>query len=221
MAIMATATSTDVGGAQALLGAELAAMTARGTARRQADRVAGQRAARRAVASLTGWRREDFMVTRAPGGAPVVESTQGTVQVSIAHRDGVGWAAATDRGRPGLDVEAVALRSGAWLRTWFTVAEQALVGDDPVAQTQVWCAKEAVLKALGTGMALHPREVEVVALGGASAQLRLHGDAARCHARLGGGALRVSLGCVDGLVAAGALLSPGDGREAVASNRVA
>jgi phosphopantetheinyl transferase len=141
--------------------------------------------------------------------------------VSICHREGVGWAVATRKGRPGLDVEAVALRSPAWLRTWFTPGEQRRLAGDPVAQTEAWCAKEAVLKALGTGMALHPREVEVLGPHGVSVEVRLHGAAARLHAELGGGALRVTLGRVDGLVAAGAVLSPGDGRQAVASHRVA
>ncbi|MEC8424850.1 MAG: SDR family NAD(P)-dependent oxidoreductase, partial [Myxococcota bacterium] len=219
--VMAMASQATAEGAQALLSSEHAAMTARGTARRKADRLAGQRAGRLAVARLTGWEREAFRLVRAPSGAPLVEGPESGIQISISHREGMGWAVATNRGRPGLDVEQVCLRSDAWLRTWFTDAEQKWLANDPVRQTEAWCAKEAVLKALGTGMALHPRQVEVMSIGGASAEVRLHGEAARCHADLGGGALWIGVGRVDGLVAAAALLSPGDGREAVASHRVA
>ena len=221
MVAVATALPSDGGGAQALLPEELAAMTARGTARRQADRIAGQRAARGAVGALTGWGPSDYTITRASGGAPVVEGPDPGVGVSISHREGTGWAAACRRGRPGLDVEAVALRPLSWLRTWFTVGEQERLADDPVAQTEAWCAKEAVLKALGTGMALHPREVEVIDLHGVFVPVMLHGAAAQVHAELGGGRLVVTVGRLDGLVAAAALLSPGDGRETLASHRVA
>ena len=221
MVVVATTTPSDGGGAEALLPDEQAAMTARGTARRQADRIAGQRAARGAVGALTGWERAAYTITRASGGAPVVEGPSPGVAVSISHRDGTGWAAACRRGRPGLDVEAVALRPLSWLRTWFTVGEQERLADDPVAQTEAWCAKEAVLKALGTGMAIHPREVEVVGRHGVFVPVMLHGAAAQTHAALGGGRLVVTVGRLDGLVAAAALLSPGDGREALASHRVA
>ena len=221
MVALATATASESGGLQALLPEEHAAMTARGTARRQADRIAGQRAARDAVAGLTGWARGEFTVRRQESGLPFVEGPQDGVSVSISHREGVGWAAASRRGRVGLDVEVVALRPSSWLRTWFTADEQIRLADDPTAQTEAWCVKEAVLKALGTGMALHPREIETLGPCGGLVSICLHGAAERVHAELGGGGLMVTVGRIDGLVAAAALLSPGDGRQPLLSHRVA
>jgi acyl transferase domain-containing protein/acyl carrier protein/phosphopantetheinyl transferase len=223
--VMATAMATGgTGAAEALLPVERREIAARGTAKRQADRTAGRRAARGAVNKLTGDR--EFRIGSAQSGAPEVRGCDGAsaldgVKVSITHRDGHGWAAATRHGTPGLDVEAVALRPASWLRTWFTSDEQARLAGDPVAQTRTWCAKEAVLKALGTGMALHPKDVEILDQRRFVAKVILHREAAERHAQLGGGRLIVTLGQVDGLVAAAALLAPGDGRNPARSRRVA
>ena len=64
---------------------------------------------------------------------------------------------------------------------------------DPAAVTAVWCVKEAVLKALGTGLRLDARLVEVVALRPFRAEVRLYGGAADRAAALGG-TLCVSVG---------------------------
>ncbi len=57
----------------------------------------------------------------------------------------------------GIDLEAVEPRSQAFLETFFTLDEQRFVGGAPRAERAlranlVWCAKEAVLKALGLGL---------------------------------------------------------------------
>ena len=74
----------------------------------------------------------------------------------------------------------------------------------------MWCAKEAVLKALGLGMALHPREVVITRLGGPRVQVSLVGEAQAVWLAAGGGPLVVRLARLDGLVAATALWSPGE-----------
>jgi 4'-phosphopantetheinyl transferase len=168
-------------------------MTARGTARRQADRLAGQLAARRAVAALAGAR--PFEVLREEGGAPLVEGVE-DVHVSITHTDGRALALAVRGAHVGVDVETMVPRAAGFVDTWFDTAERAL-GEDPATLTRLWAVKEAVLKALGVGMRVHPREVVVQALAVGSAEVRLLGDAAARHRALGGGAMRVRVTTLD------------------------
>ncbi|MFN7143940.1 MAG: SDR family NAD(P)-dependent oxidoreductase, partial [Myxococcota bacterium] len=176
---------------------EVAWATERGTPKRQDDRLAGQLAARRAVEALVGHPR--FSVVRAPSGEPVVEGAD--VHVTISHLDGEAVAMAVRSARAGIDLEEVEERHTSFAETWFTPAEQArLAGAE--ALTRAWAVKEAVLKALGKGMALSPRDVEVVALRESDAEVRLYGDAAACHAALGGAPLRVRLGALRGRIVA-------------------
>ena len=132
-------------------------------------------------------------------------------QVTLTHRDGAAFAAASDRGHLGIDRERPALRSAAFLATWFSETERSWAGADAWRQTAVWCVKEAVLKALGTGMALDPRQVSVATVRGCHVQVALGPDAAARHAALGGGAWCITLGSWEGDVVAAATLGWGDG----------
>ena len=58
----------------------------------------------------------------------------------------------------------------------------------------MWSAKEAVLKALGTGLALSPHDVQITAIGPDDASVVLHGAAAALHEELGGGRIAVRWG---------------------------
>ena len=188
---------TGVGQAQEARGvlsaADVARMTARGTVRRQEDRLAGQLAARRAVAQLVG--EETFEVLRHPSGEPYVAGVDEVV-VSITHVEGEALALAARGARAGIDVEVVAPRAPAFVDTWFTEEELRFAGDD-AALTRAWAVKEAVLKALGTGMALSPRDVVVSALDGHHASVRLQGEVAARHAELGGGDVRIRVAMFD------------------------
>jgi phosphopantetheine--protein transferase-like protein len=127
----------------------------------------------------------------------VVEGLGDDVHVSITHQEGRAVAIAA-RGAPlGVDLETIAPRDPAFARTWFTEDEEARWGHDPANATRVWALKEATLKALGRGMALSPREVEVLALAGTGARLHLHGDAARGLALLGHARLHAEVADVD------------------------
>ncbi len=212
--VTASATADEARGE--LPGDEVAWLTARGTPARQADRLAGQLAARRAVAELAGGR--TFTVARLASGAPVVEGLGEDVRVSISHQEGRAVAIAA-RGGVGLgvDLETIAARDPAFARTWFTEGEQARWGGDPANATRVWALKEAVLKALGRGMALSPREVEVCELVGSgggvaeeggpssapssrrsrNARLHLHGDVARELAAAGNPEIRAEVADLD------------------------
>ena len=128
------------------------------------------------------------------------------------------WGAAARGGAGlGVDLETIAARDPAFARTWFTDGEQARWGGDPANATRVWALKEAVLKALGRGMALSPRDVEVCELPGSgggvaeeggpssapsstrsrNARLHLHGDVARDLAALGNPRLHAEVADLD------------------------
>lgn len=96
------------------------------------------------------------------GGAAVVD-----VAVTIAHAGGIAAAAAAHRAAVGLDVEPVTAVEPALLERMFTASERRWIAAAPSADgettraLQVWTAKEAVLKALRTGLRLPPARVEV------------------------------------------------------------
>ena len=103
------------------------------------------------------------------------------LSVSISHREGLALAAVDDAGKPlGADLEAVEPRSDAFVRDYFTRSEIAAVaaGERDLLANLIWSAKESALKALGVGLTLDTRAVEVEIAPGDSAEwraLRLHG----------------------------------------------
>ena len=188
--------STQDKAAKAMLSeAERADLAARGNAKRVADRTLGRVAAKQAVSELTGMDPHSFRIDNLSSGEPVVRrDDDGPVpHISIAHRDGQAIAVATPEGRAGVDLEVVESRAPSFARTWFRETERHLCQGDPRLESQVWAVKEAVLKVLGTGMRLDPREVEVLDVAEGQGSVRLWGDAAERHAALGGGELSVDI----------------------------
>ena len=172
---------------------ELEVLRARGTARRIRDRLAGRIAAKRALSELTGVAPLDIRIHSADSGEPIAVVPQWPgVRVSISHREGVGVAVAVDGGRTGVDLETIEARPEHFAQTWFSDAERLLCGVDSVRQTALWSVKEAVLKVLGTGMALSPRDIQVSSIRDGRALICLHGAAARRLTQLGGGQITVS-----------------------------
>ncbi len=176
-------------------------LSARGRPRRVRDRLAGQAAARAAVRAVTGWRPSAFELRRDHQGAPSVKGPDlRQVAVSLTHMDGGAIAVAgIGPGRIGVDAEPVVLRSAAFIRTWLTPLEQSRDGHCARSVTRDWCAKEAVLKALGTGLKIHPREVEVTRVVGHRLHITLMGEAAARMQALGGAALVCTRAPLDGL----------------------
>ena len=86
-------------------------------------------------------------------------------------------AIASSQHRVGIDAEPITPRGDAFLQDWFTAGERSLMGRDSVLQTAAWSTKEAVLKILGTGMALSPRDIEVIDLADGRARVMLRGEA--------------------------------------------
>ena len=121
--------------------------------------------------SAVGWSllaelaaRHDVLVWRNSLGRPVASLP---VDLSMSH--GGGWiaAAASREGRVGVDVEASRPVSSALARrclsaveiVWLECASGAEERQDRFAQ--VWTAKEAYLKAIGTGLGVDPRSVAI------------------------------------------------------------
>jgi phosphopantetheinyl transferase len=201
------ATATSSSDDDDLLGVERAELTSRGTERRQRDRLAGQIAAKQAVRDVTGASADTFRITREPSGRPVVVGLDEAPDVTISHRDGHAVAVAVREGRAGIDLEAVEPRAASFGETWLSASEQALVRGSDVRLAQVWAVKEAVLKALGTGMAIRPQDVIVTALDDPHASVMLHGEARERHQALGGGSLTIRLARRDHEVLALALIA--------------
>lgn len=110
------------------------------------------------AAELVG---EGAVLRHDAGGRPWVESMPGTtdsgrVWASVSHGRGLVAVAASVDGPVGVDVETRRPFGTAGLaRRWFDPAELAWLADrpDPLAGfLQLWTAKEAVGKALGTGL---------------------------------------------------------------------
>ncbi len=87
------------------------------------------------------------------------------IDLTIAHTAGLILAAVSTQGRIGLDVESVGRDlTEDFLRGVFTIEEQELAtlsGDGPTAVLRFWCAKEAISKALGTGIRFAPTDLRI------------------------------------------------------------
>ncbi len=109
-------------------------------------------------AQVLGAQPSELAVSRTESGQPVIQAATGQVWVSVSHGPGVLALAASRAGPVGLDIEGPA-RPG-MLRLadrWFdAAAAQWLRGQPAAEQSQafllLWTAKEALGKALGTGL---------------------------------------------------------------------
>lgn len=162
----------------------------------------------RAAAMTIPWRRDDFLLGRwaakrllatvlgcevgpalevraAPSGRPEVflDGHPLRLTLSLSHREGLALAAVDDTGNAvGVDLELVEPRSEAFVRDYFTLKEIAAVaaGQRDLIANLIWSAKESALKALGAGLTLDTRSVEIELAAGSSggwSPLRLHGAA--------------------------------------------
>lgn len=99
-------------------------------------------------------------------GAPFLRLTNdGTLPgcLSISHSSGRAFCALTLHPslRLGADLELLEPRPESFRRDYFTPGEQALAAAQPEASTLIWSLKEAMLKALGVGLRVDTRKVEV------------------------------------------------------------
>jgi phosphopantetheinyl transferase len=133
--------------------------------RAQRSWLAGRIAGKDAVRDLL-WKREkkpifpiEVGIATTPSGKPEATYGGGLVRVSIAHKDDLAVAIASDDRDVGIDLEKITEREPTFAREAFTEAELRLVSDLPTAEawTRLWTAKEAVSKARGTGLSGAPR----------------------------------------------------------------
>ncbi|GAP15605.1 phosphopantetheinyl transferase [Longilinea arvoryzae] len=111
---------------------------------------------------------KDWSVANAANGQPFacLDGVRLAGCLSISHRSGratCAWTPASDVGL-GIDLEQVEPRTEAFVRDYFTPAEQALVAGEQRQRDTVlvWSAKEAMLKALGQGLRMDTRAVEIL-----------------------------------------------------------
>ncbi len=102
----------------------------------------------------------EIAVSNAPSGKPIVAG----IYVSVAHKDDRAVAIADRHREVGIDLERIEPRSESFLKIAFTPAEMALAAGRDEWYARMWAAKEAVAKALGTGMT-DPKKFEVHAAG--------------------------------------------------------
>ena len=85
--------------------------------------------------------------------------------LSLSHSDDLATAAYAPLGTQiGIDIERVATRTNAFIRDYFTGQEVSLVDsaeNTAHTATLIWSAKESALKALGLGLRLDTRKVEI------------------------------------------------------------
>lgn len=139
--------------------------------RRRADFRLGRWTAKQALAAHLGGvdRLADLDVRAAESGAPEAffEGRRLPVVLSLSHRGDGALCAVADAGPVlGCDLELREPRDPALLADYFTQEEQVAVAAAPEAERSalcalLWSAKEAALKALGTGLRSDTREVAV------------------------------------------------------------
>jgi phosphopantetheinyl transferase len=143
--------------------------------RRQGDWLYGRIAAKDAVRSLLFERGYgaiypvEIVISSDAQGRPSVSGPfSEDVRVSIAHSDKIAVALATEGTDPGIDVERVEPRTEAFAALSFSAEELSLLPgvDRDEWLTRFWCAKEAVGKARGTGLAGSPRTLRIMSLEG-------------------------------------------------------
>ncbi len=150
--------------------------------RRRRKWLLGRVAGKRVLAALLARAGEpvpppsDITIENDPAGAPFATFAGGRrvpYCLSLSHREGIALAVvATDPGVTlGADLETVSPRDPALVRQFFTDREQALVAAAPAADrdrlvARLWSAKESVTKALGVGLRVDTRTIEVVGEGG-------------------------------------------------------
>jgi 4'-phosphopantetheinyl transferase len=122
--------------------------------RRQAAELLRAAAARAVRANTAAVR-----VLRSPGGGPLLGGAAAGLHASVSHGRGITAVAIAELGPVGVDVEPIRpLPAVALARRWFAPAEAAWLHAQPPAHAaaaflRLWTVKEAIGKALGTGLA--------------------------------------------------------------------
>lgn len=135
--------------------------------KRRREWLMGRWTAKKLLTAQLGCAPGELSIEPEAGGAPVVwrEGERAPGCLSISHRGDRAMAAWTDvHGmRIGVDLELVGEANPAWMVDYLTETEWGLCsGQGPHWPYLVWSVKEAVLKALRTGLRVDTREIEVL-----------------------------------------------------------
>lgn len=187
------AAAADAAPEEFLSGAELQKLAQMRFPRRREEWLLGRWTAKRllraAVPSLGERSLVEFSVANEEDGLPYVLA--GGLRLpgclSISHRGGraaCAWTPATSVGL-GIDLEKVEPRTDAFIQDYFTPAERDLVSGEQHDRDAVliWSVKESMLKALGKGLRLDTRAVEVLRIADYKNETGWGHLAVRCHAR--------------------------------------
>ena len=133
-------------------------------AKRRTEWLGGKLALKRLVAAQVQLPLAQIEVLpHAESGKPqlLIAGQRSTLPFSITHSHGYAVAAlAPTHKYIGIDLEKIAPRINAWKTDFFHPTE--LVGQSDEFLTQLWTQKEAVLKLLGTGLAINSFDVRCV-----------------------------------------------------------
>ena len=124
----------------------------------------------------------EVTLTNDARGRPLVSAPGGRdLRISLAHRPPYAACAVAEGEDTGVDIEVVEERSPEFERLVATDAEKELVAarvaageDRDEVLTRLWTVKEAVGKALGTGLQGRPRDLEVVEMEGPWSRIEDH-----------------------------------------------
>ena len=142
-------------------------------------RITAKTLLRRCVPELDGIEFRCLTIANHPQGAPyaLLNGDPLPYPLSITHRAGLAAAAVTTSPGIGLgiDLEWVEERDASFYTDYFTPGESRVLtevasGELASIGTLIWSAKEAMLKALGQGLRVDTRSVEVLRIGNISNQ---------------------------------------------------
>ncbi len=163
-------------------------MEMQGAASRRAEWLFGRAAAKDSVRRFllryhqSRWTAADIPVWADDSGKPHAlgnwrEHTRAKIDISIAHTEKLVVAAVAANARIGIDIEAVNRDlSEDFTKGVFTQDELELAANTskaPTAMLRFWCAKEAISKALGTGIRYSPRDLLITGIDMLSGQVQI------------------------------------------------
>lgn len=169
--------------------------------KKKQDWLLGRIAAKRATAEFLRKNSElpvsEGMIEIVSDGAPYAvlhtasASSVVAAHLSISHSSGYAVAQVGDSSSVrgvGVDLERIRLFSPETLRDFLTEREHMLYESLPSSQqaefsTRLWCLKEAYTKALGVGLLIHPRQVEIFQAKKGNISIAHNGQKTEAHAQ--------------------------------------
>jgi len=169
--------------------------------RREAARLVDRRTRRRFLARRSILREllcryldcpsEQIVLSRTPSGRPELESPRSDLRFNTSSSEGTALFAITRGEAIGVDLEHSSRSSGLTSadHLFLTVAERRMVSDvepqlRPITRLRLWTLKEAVAKAMGTGLSTDPKELEFRLMEGQSSTAVVSSDGAEWRGAL-------------------------------------